>query len=260
MEKNLSTFHKNVKNLSPIASNKTIKTKADLTGIHPSNSKSKILEPIMDNKLHLLGSSSRNKVAEKVEKFDTNSKENTQSPQIITSKKDKDSSFKFSKNINEYRHLLNGKVGDPEMGWILELRTCSKSKFKNYKNIPDVHPRFYIDEIDKFKKKNLKNELKSSKSDLKNLEHLFTKRLGGTANSSQIGFESTLRNFRTVIHEDEKSTKDKWRTTSTLSKPRLFSSYVTNLSNYNTKDKFFSNTNFNSTVRTYEPVYDVNLN
>jgi hypothetical protein len=63
-------------------------------------------------------------------------------------------------------------------------------------------PSFYQENYEKYRRK-VEKDLKEtkenpllSKENISNIEHLIRKRLNSAANSSQFGFESTLRNFK----------------------------------------------------------------
>jgi hypothetical protein len=154
---------------------------------------------------------------------------------------------KYPQNINEYRHLMDdSRTVQAEMAWILDLRGYKiKNDFLMLKHVGDTHPRLYADYIEEFIKKNRQKNIDNIGS-YSQYNHLVEAKTGATANSSQFGFETTLRNFRPSSNHPD------WRGASAVHKPRLFSSY--NL------DPFLQSKNFNSTkttLRTFEPVYDV---
>jgi hypothetical protein len=155
--------------------------------------------------------------------------------------------IKYPQNINEYRHLMDdSRTVQAEMAWILDLRGYKiKNDYLNLKNAGDTHPRLYSDFIEEFIKKNRQKEIENIGS-YSQYNHLVETKTGATANWSQFGFETTLRNFRA------NSSQNHWRGASAVHKPRLFSSY--------NSDPFLQSKKFNSTkttLKTFEPVYDV---
>ena len=200
---------------------------------------------------------------DKNEEIATKLTEKSQNPQVKNklSKRDKPSQERItsivSKNINEYRHIINTqKPDDTELKWVLQLRAYKEKgryrKLGEFKK--DMHINVYERDIEEYLdrvKRAKRAELKTAQPNMNEYKHLCQTRLDGTANTSQFRFESTLRNFYT------KDSKDKWREVSELQKPRLFSSYYSSkniLSPVNNKIR-----GPDCVLKAHETVYDVML-
>lgn len=280
MDKNLTKLQRSIRDLSPIhkadkikkfmfdsknnkispekiiKANKNVDKAGKILNKSGNRSKSNIKNQIQSNKSRLYNE----------QLTDNSPRSNISSPEkmpvIEESKSKKDNRLKYPKNINEYRHIMsNFQTVDAELSWILDLRTAQKMEYKGLKDVSDVNPRFYADRIAKFKKEmtqereKKKKDPHSPKGNSNIYKHLIKKRLGGTANATQFGFETTLRQpFET--HGNNSN----WKGTSFCHKPRLFSSYLPQMK----KDKFetmmetkYSDFNFNNTLKAWDTVYDV---
>ena len=253
MDKNLSKLHRGVKNLSPINKGdekRKILFKKEKELEHQEQKQGKLLKE----------SSSKTNVKETVVKGEN--KEGSKEKHNSDHKNLKSEEFKYGKNINEYRHIMcDTHSCDSQMAWVLELRGYNKKKYRGLKELHDQNPRFYSDEIAKFKKRmgedrDVDTKNLTSRENLNTFTHLFKKRLGGTANNSQYAFETTLRNF----HPGKEEVNPEWKGASFIHKPRLFSSYFPSANKWETTNKFFTMNNFSNTLKAYNTVYDVFFN
>ena len=160
-----------------------------------------------------------------------------------------------SKNINEYRHIINTqKPDDTELKWVLQLRGYKEkgryrklAEFKKDMHI-NVYERNITEYLDRVKRAK-RAELKTAQPNMNEYKHLYQTRLDGTANACQFRFESTLRNFYT------NDSKDKWREVSELQKPRLFSSYYSSKNILSPENIILRGPE--CVLKAYETVYDV---
>jgi hypothetical protein len=257
MDKNLTKFHKKVKNLSPIKLNET-KSKTN------NQVKKEISKSDINEKSGIKNKSNKNSFIEnELKQVQEVLKEKINSKEVNSNSKFEE--HKYAKNINEYRHIMGESgAGDAQMAFVLDLRAYKKINYRGLKELRDTNPRFYSDEIENFKKKmsdgkEIDRKNMSSRENLNSFTHLYKKRLGATANLSQYGFETTLRNFRPEKNLD---VNPEWKGASFIHKPRLFSSYLKSTINsdkWETKNKFFTMNSFNSTLKAYETVYDVKI-
>lgn len=149
---------------------------------------------------------------------------------IKEEKINKELPLRFPKNINEYRHIIDTlHISGDEVGWVLDLRTNrNKIKYEPFKG-HHTQPHFYEKDFNKYKEKVEKEQIEkrkisSARGNLVEVNHLFKERLGGTANSSQFSFESTLRSFN--LFPSIRGPSAPWRNLPNTEKPRIFSSYL----------------------------------
>lgn len=234
-----SKLHKKIKNLSPIKKSE---------------------ENFNKNQKEIFNVSQKEEEKDKtlnLNKSNISAIPDASSVKVIPTQKDP-LQIKYPKNINEYRHIMaDSQTVNAELTWILDLRTYSQRiKYHGLRNATINKPRFYDEDHDKYtakveKERKLKEKEFSNARNTNQFEHLIEKRLGSTANFSQFGFETTLRNFKS--NKDLKATESNWH----------------NLP-YKTTNKFFplvndamgsTSTSKNSAFRlsAYEPVYDVTI-
>jgi len=226
MDKNLTKFHKRLKNLSPIGREKSknyingdkreiTKSRKDKQGMvdQDSRQKSSSLSRKFRNSIQ------REEKKTKSDNYNYDSKGNINK----SVKNDNDfTSVRYPTNINEYRHIMsNFQTVGSELNWILHLRASEKLNYSSLKNVPDAKStRFYSETIENFKSHiKSKDDKYLPKGNISLYNHLITPRSCGTVNSSQISFETTLRNFS--INKN-----NNWNNATVYSKPRLFSSYL----------------------------------
>lgn len=113
----------------------------------------------------------------------------------------------YPKNFNEYRHLTNPlmKLKPTEIKWSIELRGYPKPKPKVVNSREEekaktiIPPRFYEEDLEKYKKKKGLVRSASAKnntcSNWRLLRHLTKSANGETVSSNQLMFETTLRSF-----------------------------------------------------------------
>ena len=170
--------------------------------------------------------------------------------------------LRLPKNIQEYRHIIDTfQSRDSDVEWIFELRGYNKkNNFMNLKNVSVNQPSFYQDDFEKYRKKIEKDNKDKTENPLRmkgnagELEHLLLKRLNMPANPSQVGFDSTLRQFnqfKTVSGPDVP-----WKNLNISSKKDLLDTYLppltkNSIKNLSTINKYVS--------RPYENIRDVNF-
>lgn len=144
---------------------------------------------------------------------DTNVKGKT-SPEGSKEKKvvEKDSSglpvisMDFPKNVNEYRHIIDKyNVTDADVSWVLELRTYKKKLAPISQEKTTPHPPNFNSNLDYdyVIKNNIDVETKRDNS--ADMDHLYRKRIGEQCNTSNLNFETTLRegHFKNQIKREE---------------------------------------------------------
>ena len=148
------------------------------------------------------------------------------------------------------------------MEWIFELRGYSKKKeYLSLKNTTINEPHFYNEDYQKYKKKveeGIKDKSTNSlrlKGNTRDFEHLLKKRLQIPANPTQIGFDSTLREFTQfkTVHGPPNSN---WKNLNISSKKNLLNTLLPPVTGNSIKNI----THLNKYVsRPYVPVIDVSL-
>ena len=116
---------------------------------------------------------------------------------------------KFPKNVNEFRHIMDDvNCCVPDIEYMLELR-----RHKNIpnieKNISSIGPGFYEDDLQKYKKKLLKqyDQNKLLKTNIGKFRHIFGDRTKYAINNSLYNFEVNLRD--PIFYNKSKSVSPK---------------------------------------------------
>ena len=131
----------------------------------------------------------------------------------IEHKKEADGTISLPNNFNEYRHLIsNNKVVKSEIDWVLKLR--DKSQNPIIKMTSDRNFTFYDKDVTNFKKK-LEKDKKVEKLKLRGnsqtISHMLLSRPDGSPNIVQVGFETTMRNFKLKNDGYIKKHKEDWK-------------------------------------------------
>ena len=100
------------------------------------------------------------------------------------------------KNFSEYRHVISSpEMKGADVSWILKLRGYNKTS-KDKKNINFSPPKFYEEDLEKYKEK-VKKERRVIKNfpkgNLTPLYHIIKRNSNTPLNNSQFLFETTLR-------------------------------------------------------------------
>lgn len=173
----------------------------------------------------------KSQVKSKKTKSEADKNENEDKSNLKSSKK-KDKSkvigyMKLPKNINEYRHLIKtNQLAESDIKWVIDLREKNKQNYEEL--LLKVHdaPSFYHNDSEKYKSKKQKerkdylintqncfNKLNINEDvyykerlNQENTYHLYSKRPDFVINKDIVEFEGSLRNYRSVLPKDFKST------------------------------------------------------
>mmetsp|Transcript_17082 Transcript_17082/g.19184 ORF Transcript_17082/g.19184 Transcript_17082/m.19184 type:complete len:274 (-) Transcript_17082:193-1014(-) len=121
-------------------------------------------------------------------------REDMSSSRKTAKKKAQPERSKLPRNVNIYRHILNGtSTRDSDLEWILELR--QKGLQKKFRS-PEGEPSLTASKGDEKKETRKKLVDVEIKGDHNASQHLLRHRLGMTANRSQANFELGLRDYK----------------------------------------------------------------
>ena len=129
-------------------------------------------------------------------------------------------------NINAFQHLITGNdFGIFEnLNWTLGLRNPNIKYMKNnksYKGKINItqnfnEPSFYVEDLEKYKKKQIKNseqKIMEYNPNYNKIKHLVLGKNNGNINFSQFKFSTCLRYYKTDDNKNNKEKEKKWKIT-----------------------------------------------